>query len=496
MRSSEPLTDVSRAKRFQRLIDGLGPTRLRSDDEVELAPAAQPDRSARIFRRDRRFRRLLAFSDCLASATTLLVCLSLLGSGDSLSWRMLLTLPLVVVIGKLLGLYDRDELVMSKSTLDETPGLFQVATIFSLLIWMAERPLQLGELGGDQVLVTWLGLFTLLLGGRLVARGVARRITEPERCLLLGDPAMCKRARDKIEGSATIHVEVVGEIASKRIGLEEVPLNVLAELAVEQDVQRVVIAPRSTDHGDVLNLVRAVKSLGLHVSVLPRLLEVVGSSVVVDDLEGLRVLGVRRFGLTRSSVYVKRAFDVVGAFTMLLIAAPFAILFAAAIKLGSPGPVLFRQQRIGKDGRSFGMLKFRTMVPDAEEQKPNLFHLNEAPGLFKIEDDPRITRVGRALRHTSLDELPQLINVLRGEMSLVGPRPLVTEDDSRIEGWDRRRLHLTPGMTGPWQVLGSARIPLQEMVKLDYLYVATWSLWGDVKILLRTTAFVLRREGL
>ena len=289
---------------------------------------------------------------------------------------------------------------------------------------------------------------------------------------------------------------MVGEIVSARIGEEEVPVWKLVEVAEAEDVQRVIIAPRSTDHGDVLDLVRAVKSLGLHVSVLPRLLEVVGSSVVVDDLEGLRVLGVRRFGLTRSSGYIKRAFDIVGAGLGLLLILPLLALIAVAVKLDSRGPALFCQRRVGKDGSSFRMLKFRTMTVEAETEKAELVDLNEALGLFKIADDPRITRVGRVLRRTSLDELPQLGNVLRGEMSLVGPRPLVLEDDSRISGWDRRRLHLTPGMTGPWQVLGSARIPLQEMVKLDYLYVATWSLWGDIKILLRTSAFVLNRRGL
>ena len=487
-------------RRFQRRLFEGAP----AEPQPPVAPAGEledasdfiAERSASVVGRDRRYRRLLAAADVGATVGALVVCLPLLGRGDSPPLTLLLGLPLVIVIAKLLGLYDRDELVMRKSTLDEAPGLFQVSTLFSLVLWIGEAPLKLGDLGGDQVLVTWASLFFALLGGRLLARALARRTTTPERCLLLGDAVMCEQARAKIEGSTVIHVEVVDEITSARIGEEEVPVAKLARLAVEQDVERVIIAPRSTDHGDVLNLVRAVKSLGLNVSVLPRLLEVVGSSVVVDDLEGLRVLGVRRFGLTRSSGYLKRAFDIAGAgLGLLAILAPLALI-ALAVKLDSRGPALFRQQRVGKDGRSFWMLKFRTMVADAETKKAELVDLNEALGLFKIADDPRITRVGNLLRRTSLDELPQLLNVMRGEMSLVGPRPLVLEDDSRISGWDRRRLHLTPGMTGPWQVLGSARIPLPEMVKLDYLYVATWSLWGDVKILLRTLGFVLRRRGL
>jgi lipopolysaccharide/colanic/teichoic acid biosynthesis glycosyltransferase len=142
------------------------------------------------------------------------------------------------------------------------------------------------------------------------------------------------------------------------------------------------------------------------------------------------------------------------------------------------------------------MLKFRTMVEDAEAQKATLASLNEADGIFKIADDPRITRVGRFLRRASLDELPQLFNVLSGDMSLVGPRPLVTDEDSAIEGWQRRRLVVSPGMTGFWQVLGSSRVPREEMVKIDYMYGANWSLWVDVKILLRTVPHVLARRGL
>src|SRR5205807_8993106 len=161
---------------------------------------------------------------------------------------------------------------------------------------------------------------------------------------------------------------------------------------------------------------------------------------------------------------------------------------ALAIKLGSLVPVIFRQPRVGRDGRTFQMIKFRSMFDGAEAQRQALESLNESDGIFKLSRDPRVTTVGRLLRRTSLDELPQLINVLRGDMSLVGPRPLVTEEDRRVAGRHRRRLHLSPGMTGPWQVLGPERPPLSEMVKLDYLYGANWSLWSDLKILLRTVA--------
>jgi lipopolysaccharide/colanic/teichoic acid biosynthesis glycosyltransferase len=136
------------------------------------------------------------------------------------------------------------------------------------------------------------------------------------------------------------------------------------------------------------------------------------------------------------------------------------------------------------------------MVDGAHAQREQLRHLNEADGLFKIARDPRITRVGRVLRRLSLDELPQLWNVVRGDMSLVGPRPLIAEEDRHIQGWYRRRVQLTPGMTGHWQILGSARIPLNEMAKIDYLYVTNWSLWNDIKILLRTVAYVAAGQGM
>jgi exopolysaccharide biosynthesis polyprenyl glycosylphosphotransferase len=444
---------------------------------------------------NRRYRRLLGVADACATALTSLVCLSVLGAGDQPEYVVVLGPPVVILLSKLLGLYDRDELVLRKSTLEEAPKLFQLATIFTLAVAVAQHPLEM-QLGGDQLAGLWGLLFLTLLACRVLARGAARATTAPERCLLLGDFDACERARQKIAESTKVNANVVAQITSARIGETEVPLEKLATIAAEHDIQRVIVAPRSTDHGDVLNLVRAVKAMGLNVSVLPRLLEIVGSSVVVDDVDGMRVLGVARFGLTRSSRIVKRAFDLAAAGAGLLLVSPLIVFIALLVKLDSRGPVFFRQPRIGKDGRRFSMLKFRSMVVGADEMKATLRDRNEATGLFKIADDPRVTGVGRLIRRASLDELPQLINVIKGEMSLVGPRPLVDEDDSLIQGWDRHRLHLTPGMTGPWQVLGSTRIPLDEMVKLDYLYVATWSLWGDAKLLLRTIVFVLSRRGI
>jgi exopolysaccharide biosynthesis polyprenyl glycosylphosphotransferase len=262
-------------------------------------------------------------------------------------------------------------------------------------------------------------------------------------------------------------------------------------------VQRAIVAPDSVEANKMLDLICTFEAVGVKVSVLPRLLEVVGSSVEFDDLHGVTVMGVRRFALTRSSTTVKRAFDLVGSILGLLAVAPVMIAIAIAIKFDSKGPLFFKQRRVGQHGTYFEVFKFRTMVPDADALKDSLRDRNEAQeGLFKIADDPRITRVGRFLRKSALDELPQMFNIVRGEMSLVGPRPLVVDEDQHVVGWYRRRLELTPGMTGPWQILGPARVPLREMGAIDYLYVANWSLWGDIKILLRTVPHVVGRRGL
>jgi len=182
----------------------------------------------------------------------------------------------------------------------------------------------------------------------------------------------------------------------------------------------------------------------------------------------------------------KRTFDILAAGAGLVLLSPLLGLVALLVKSDDGGPVFFRQERVGYRGRPFRIWKFRSMAPDAA-----------ARGLpLTVGRDTRVTRIGAWLRRLKLDELPQLFNIISGQMSLVGPRPLVIEEDQRIEGWHRRRLELMPGMTGPWQILGPARVPLKEMVTIDYLYIANWSLWKDVKILMRTVPHVLGGRGL
>jgi lipopolysaccharide/colanic/teichoic acid biosynthesis glycosyltransferase len=207
---------------------------------------------------------------------------------------------------------------------------------------------------------------------------------------------------------------------------------------------------------------------------------------------------LERLGQPRSRTdrALKRAFDLVGGAVLLIILAPVWLTICLLIKADSPGPILFRQRRIGQYGVPFRMFKFRTMVDGADTRKPALLQMNEAAeGLFKISSDPRLTRTGRWLRRTSLDELPQLLDVISGRMSLVGPRPLIPQEDSQITGAHRGRLSMRPGMTGVWQVNGASAIPISEMVKLDREYIDQWSLWLDVKLLLLTASHVVHRRG-
>jgi exopolysaccharide biosynthesis polyprenyl glycosylphosphotransferase len=465
-------------------------------------PASNPGLARRrgvALERDTVYRRLLALADMLAAAIALLGSISLVGPGHA-GIATLATVPLIVLISKLSGTYDREDMLLHKSTLDEAAALFQVSTLYALSAWLIDGLIVTGAHGRRELLVLWISLFLLLLLCRTVARRLSRAITPPERCLVIGDQTICDRMELKFGRSQSLHAEVVGCLLLDGLPRDgssgELDAADLHESVSLLAVDRLILAPLGSDEHELVNLVHAATLLGLKVSVLPRELEAVGSSVQLDDIEGIPLLSTRPLGLPRSSQLLKRGLDLIGSGAMLVLLAPLFLAVAVAIKLDSRGPVFFRQRRVGRDGHGFQMLKFRTMVPDAEQRKLQLVHLNEADGLFKIANDPRITRVGKWLRRSSIDELPQLLNVFGGDMSLVGPRPLIAEEDILIEGWRRRRLQLTPGMTGNWQVLGSSRIPLDEMARIDYMYVSNWSMWLDLKILLRTIPHVFAARGL
>jgi exopolysaccharide biosynthesis polyprenyl glycosylphosphotransferase len=401
-------------------------------------------------------------------------------------------------VSKVSGLYDQDELLVRKTTIHEIPALFNHATLFAFLAWLFSAALFNGSFHATEALTLWAALFFLDVLFRRIARFIACEASPTERLLFIGDASTYLRLVDKLE-IGEVNAELVGRVSllrtSPRSSEErEIEDSTLRSMIDNLDVHRLLIAPSQANPEATMELVRTAKSLKIRVSIVPRVMDVLGNAVVFDDILGVTLLGVRPFDLSRSSRAIKRGMDVIGSGIGLILLAPVFAVIAVAVKIDSPGPVFFRQARVGRDGDVLMILKFRSMVADAEQRKAELIEAGLRDGLFKMEDDPRATRVGRFLRSSSLDELPQLINVMRGEMSLVGPRPLIASEDEAIKGFDRERLRLTPGMTGQWQLMG-ARVPLSEMVKLDYLYVTGWSLMEDIGILLRTVRHVARRRG-
>ncbi|MBV9604666.1 MAG: sugar transferase [Solirubrobacterales bacterium] len=468
----------------------------------ELEPAGESAWPVDLNAREARYRYLLSTGDMLACAIGVLAAAAL-GKTTHLTVQSALLVVLAPAVAKILGLYDRDQARLHKSTLDELPTLLQLAALLSFLALTLSPLIFDGILGPRQAIALFLVLYGGLIAGRTAARRLAGQLTPPERCLFIGPLEEALRFGEKVENDYATNAKLVAQIELHQASSWAAPtvaersLADARELVRKLKVQRVIIAPHAAGGGDALDLMRTFGAIGVRVSVIPAMLQVVGSAVEFDDVHGIAVLGVRAFSLSRSSRLLKRVFDISGASVALIALSPLLAAIGLLLKLTSPGPVFFRQERVGRDGRSFKLLKFRSMVVDAEERKAGLeAHNQAAEGFFKIPDDPRITGVGRVLRRTNLDELPQLLNVVRGEMSLVGPRPLIPQEDRRVEGWHRRRLELTPGITGHWQVLGSSRVPLDEMVAIDYLYVANWSLWTDLKLLFRTVPHVLTGRGL
>jgi exopolysaccharide biosynthesis polyprenyl glycosylphosphotransferase len=398
------------------------------------------------------------------------------------------------------GLYSRELKRVSHSTVDDVPWLFHALIVGTLLSWLyyevVDRPVPTREL---------LAFAAIAFIGILLARAIMRRAIGSalarERLLLVGEDAMTRALVRKIRSHPEYGLDPVGLVHAGYRRPTDVSVPVLGRVgdlvavARECSIDRVLVSNGGLNSVEQVELLRECRELGVKVSLLPQVFDAMGPSVEVDDVEGVTVLGLNPPVMSRPSRLVKRGMDLLGALVLALLAGPVMLVAAAAIKLTSRGPVFFKQKRIGRGGKPFHVVKFRTMYKDAEERLEELRRYSRDPNWLHLDVDPRITLVGRILRNTSLDELPQLWNVLKGEMSLVGPRPLIESEDSRVDGWGRSRLALTPGLTGSWQVLGRTNIPFDEMVKLDYLYVANWSVWGDIRLILRTLPVVLTQRG-
>jgi exopolysaccharide biosynthesis polyprenyl glycosylphosphotransferase len=422
-------------------------------------------------------------------------------------------LPLAVAAGPIwlavftaYHLYDNDSVQISVASFDEVGDVFHAVLAGSLGFLVLSQGVNYfagwwvyTAVEATIFLVVALTFVALMRGS--IRSWVFPRVMEARRALLVGGGSEAALVRRKLAAHPEYGIEVVGTLASDGDGGGGGPIlgsrDDIARVVDDLEIDRVLLASSIASHEEMLDLLRAVRRPDVHVSIVPRYFEIFTSRATLDEVEGMPVVTLPQMRLGRSSRLLKRSFDVVVAGAALIFLAPLFALIALAIRLDSGGPAFFRQPRRGRASSIFHIVKFRTMDTEAERHRAELLHLNDVDGpLFKIKDgDPRVTRVGGFLRRTSLDELPQLWNVLRGDMSLVGPRPFVVYEADQITGWASRRLDMTPGITGLWQVLGRNDIPFDEMVKLDYLYVTNWSVGWDLKILFQTIPVVLGRRG-
>jgi exopolysaccharide biosynthesis polyprenyl glycosylphosphotransferase len=280
-------------------------------------------------------------------------------------------------------------------------------------------------------------------------------------------------------------------------GLTELgTLDDLSQLLEALHPDEVIVSAADLGEAQLLDLVDEASRAGVKVRIAPTTMELLTQRAEYVAGQGVPLFELRPPVFAGLDWATKRAFDIVVSCAIIVAAAPLWLLIALAVKLDSPGPVFYRDRRVGLNEREFGMFKFRSMYTDAGQRQAGLEASNEASGpLFKIKDDPRVTRVGKFVRRYSIDELPQVLNVLRGEMSLVGPRPLPLRDYVQLEDWHRKRYLVLPGMTGLWQVSGRIELTFDDLVRLDFYYLENWSIWLDISILAKTLPAVLARRG-
>lgn len=426
------------------------------------------------------------------------------GSGGVHSrMSLLLVLALVCVGGvAVLGVSGRYTGIVHRR-----PGAaFRAAfalTVFVFLLSLVASASERTYYNERETVIFWLAaLVGIGVSGLIVRSAIVPRVVRPQRTLIVGAGTVGQNLARKMRADS--RVDLVGFVDNDPPAIDEsvgdIPIlgaeDELVELARLHRADRLVIG---FSRAPAEMIVDAIRSHGLHqldIAIVPQYFDVIPEGAALDDVNGVPVLELSAGRLSRGAVVAKRALDLAVTLLFMPLLLPLGALIALLIKIDSRGPVFFRQKRMGRGDREFEIIKFRTMAVDAESRRKDLLDQNEATGpLFKLKRDPRVTRIGGFLRSSSLDELPQLINVLKGQMSLVGPRPFVTYEDAEITGWARHRLDVTPGLTGLWQVMGRSDMSFEEMLRLDHLYVTRWSFTWDLKILLKTIPAVLGRKG-
>jgi exopolysaccharide biosynthesis polyprenyl glycosylphosphotransferase len=423
----------------------------------------------------------------------------------------LLTLPLWVLFAKVLGLYERDEERADHSTADETLGVLNLVTLGTWTVFITSWATGLANPELDRLISFWILALALVPASRAVARAVARQVAAyVQQGLIVGAGHVGQLVARKIQQHPEYGIRLVGFVdeapRARRSDIADLPvlggLEDLSDLVASQNVERVIVAFSGKADARTMAFVRSIRDRDIIVDVVPRLYELVGPRADIHLLEGLPLLTVPPARLPRSSFAVKRLIDVVGAAVLLVLTAPIFAVAALMIKRESSGPVFFRQSRLGTNMQPFLALKFRTMKVGTNDREHREFIKRtmssdaslSADGTYKLQRAADVTRFGRFLRKTSLDELPQLINVLRGEMSLVGPRPCIPYEAEHFESHHFDRFLVPQGITGLWQVTARAKSTFGEALEMDVAYVRGWSLGLDFRLLLRTPFALLRQR--
>ena len=422
-----------------------------------------------------------------------------------------ISLPAWVIAAKLYGLYDRDEERTDHSTTDDVVGVFHLVTVGVWILFAGAWVTGVTHPDLEKTALFW-GLSILFITvGRAVARSIVRRSSSyVQNAVVVGGGHVGQLIARKYLMHPEYGIRLLGvvddqplEQRDELLGIELWHTDELRERVQERQIDRVVFAFSHDSHQQTLALIRELRQLNVQIDLVPRLYEVMPPNVDVHSVEGLPLLSLRPIRISRSSRLVKRTIDVVGASILLILTAPLFALFTWRIKRDSPGPVFFRQTRLGQDMKEFTALKFRTMthtVHDGEHREYVQSIMSSrasvgANGLYKLERGDAVTKVGRGLRKTSLDELPQLLNVLRGDMSLVGPRPCIPYETSLFGPHHFERFLVPAGITGLWQVTARSRATFGEALDLDVADARGCSLGLDLRLLARTPLQVFRDRG-